>query len=298
MTTDQPGTSRAEGLDDAVEPTHVLWHGAASLRHPTPLRSSDHLGDGVGAASDVGHRHGTNQDAYRIARVPAGGRQPIVLIIADGVSSTLDSDLASDRAVATALAHVSERLAAEPAAGSEEQAQMLAAAFSLANAAVVGNVQDPAAQGSCTLIAGVATDVITVASIGDSRAYWFGDDGAALRLSIDDSVTQARIELGMTPEEAEQGVNAHAITRWLGANAEDVTPRVLGFRPGGPGWLLLCSDGLWNYAPDDDTLAHLLRTAATGSTAEQAAQRLVDWALAQGGRDNVTVALARWEPQP
>ena len=298
MTTDQPGTTRAEGLDDTVEPTHVLWHSAATQRHPTPLRSSDHLSDAVGAASDVGHRHSTNQDAYRIALVPAEGRQPVVLIIADGVSSTLDSDLASDRAVATALAHISEHLSGDPDATSEQQAEVLAAAFSLANAAVVGNVQDPAAHGSCTLIAGVATGVITVASIGDSRAYWFGDDGAVLRLSIDDSVTQARIELGMTPEEAGQGVNAHAITRWLGANAEDVTPRVLGFRPGSPGWLLLCSDGLWNYAPDDDTLARLLLTATTNATAEQAAQRLVDWALARGGRDNVTVALARWEPQP
>ncbi|HEX2857558.1 MAG TPA: PP2C family serine/threonine-protein phosphatase [Propionibacteriaceae bacterium] len=296
MTTDQPGSTRAEGLDDAFEPTHVLWPGSAGQRHPTPLRSSGHLGAAVGAASDVGHRHSTNQDAYRIALVPSEGRRPVILIIADGVSSTLDSDLASDRAVAAALDHISGFVAEHPEATSEEQAEVLAAAFALANAAVVGNVQDPAAHGSCTLIAGVATDVITVASIGDSRAYWFGDDGAVLRLSIDDSVTQARIELGMTPEEAEQGVNAHAITRWLGANAEDVTPRVLGFRPGGPGWLLLCSDGLWNYAPDARTLAQLLSTATADASAEDASQRLVDWALAQGGRDNVTVALARWEP--
>ena len=298
MTTDQPAAAGPEGSDDAVEPTHVLWHGAVAERRPTPLRSSDHLGDAVGAASDVGRRHSANQDAYRIAVIPAEGRRPVVLIIADGVSSTLDSDLASDRAVATALSDISAYLSDHPTAPSGEQADVLAQAFSRANAAVVGNVQDPAAHGSCTLIAGVATDVITVASIGDSRAYWLGDDGSLLRLSVDDSLTQARIELGMTPEEAAQGVNAHAITRWLGANAEDVTPRVLGFRPGGGGWLLLCSDGLWNYAPATETLARLVRAATAEATAEQAAQRLVDWALAQGGRDDITVALARWEPQP
>ena len=296
MTIDHPGDTPQQGFDDGVEPTHVLWHGAGVTRHETPLRSSDHLNDAVGAASDVGHRHRTNEDAYRIAVIPAEPRRPVVLLVADGVSSMLDSDLASDRAVATALTHLSGSLAERPDATSEEQATVLAEAFALANDAVVGG-HDEAAHGSCTLIVGIATDAITVANIGDSRAYWFGDDGGVLRLSIDDSVTQARIELGMTPEEAGRGVNSHAITRWLGAHAEDVTPRVLAFRPTGPGYLLLCSDGLWNYAPDPDSLAQLVRSATDDATAERAAQRLVDWALAQGGRDNVTVALARWEPQ-
>ncbi len=295
MTSDHLGDVPPQGFDDGVEPTHVLWHGAGSGRHETPLRSSDHLNDAVGAASDVGHRHRTNEDAYRIAVIPAEGRLPVVLVVADGVSSTLDSDLASDRAAATALAHLSGYLTDHPGATSEDLATVLAEAFTLANEAVVGS-DDDAARGSCTLLVGVATDVITVANIGDSRAYWIGDDDGVLRLSIDDSVTQARIELGMTPEEAGTGVNAHAITRWLGAQSEDVTPRVLAFRPTDPGWLLVCSDGLWNYAPHPDSLAQLVRSATADAPAERAAQRLVDWALAQGGRDNVTAALARWEP--
>ena len=61
------------------------------------------------------------------------------------------------------------------------------------------------------------------------------------------------------------------------------------------GWLMVCSDGLWNYCGDGDELGDLVRSTAAqvGSTATEVAAALVEWANAQGGRDNVTVALAR-----
>lgn len=282
------------GVDPGQEPTGEILDAGGETRHRTELRSSRHVTASVGGASDVGHRHEVNQDAYRVELVPAEGRTMAVLVIADGVSSAMNSDIASDQAVAAASRRLIGHLTEKPANSPEELAEVMAEAFALANMAVLGD--DDATTGSCTLIAGVTTpESIEVANVGDSRGYWVGDDGSCVRMSIDDSVAQARIDMGVPREEAETGVHSHAITRWIGPAATDVTPRVLSYTPDTSGWLLICSDGLWNYASDPAQIGALVQHATADTTAEHGAQWLVDWALGQGGRDNVTVALARWE---
>ena len=54
----------------------------------------------------------------------------------------------------------------------------------------------------------------------------------------------------MARAEAESSPQAHAITKWLGRDSEDHTPMVGQLRITEPGWLLVCSDGLWNYASE------------------------------------------------
>lgn len=268
---------------------------SGSVRAHTPLHSSVGVTPHLAAASDVGHRHILNQDAYRVRLVP--GADAAVLVIADGVSASLDSDIASQQAADTAAHHVVAYLAEHPLADSAELAPVLAEAFHEANQAVLSDSTASSPAGSSTLIVAVCgPNDVTVANIGDSRAYWVADSGTPERLSIDDSLVQEWVSLGMDPDAAPQSVNVHAITKWIGPDAPDVTPRVLGLRPTAPGWVLVCSDGLWNYAEGLPELGELARSAIHDRTAEQACLRLVDWALDRGGRDNVTVALARWEP--
>jgi serine/threonine protein phosphatase PrpC len=83
-------------------------------------------------------------------------------------------------------------------------------------------------------------------------------------------------------------------------DSPDFTPRTSSTTPTGSGWLLVCSDGLWNYcSPGPDMAALVARTAAEqGSNPLRTAAALVDWANAQGGMDNITVALARLNPPP
>jgi len=66
-----------------------------------------------------------------------------------------------------------------------------------------------------------------------------------------------------------------------------------------PGWLLVCSDGLWNYCSAASDMAQLvgqIHGSAAAAEPLALAGALVDWANAQGGQDNVTVALARIDP--
>ena len=75
-----------------------------------------------------------------------------------------------------------------------------------------------------------------------------------------------------------------------------MTPSVSTFVPRGNGWLLLCSDGLWNYASAPDEMARLFGSLIPGvSSPTGLAEALVAWANAQGGRDNITAVLARFE---
>jgi serine/threonine protein phosphatase PrpC len=66
-------------------------------------------------------------------------------------------------------------------------------------------------------------------------------------------------------------------------------------RPSGPGWILACTDGLWNYCSEASELARLMAQSAqaAGGSPSGVAARLVAWANEQGGRDNITVALIR-----
>jgi serine/threonine protein phosphatase PrpC len=304
--------------------------GTCGARAP---RRRDHFSENpapwVAAVSDRGVRHTRNEDAVALAADAApGGRA--VLVVCDGVSNSIDSDVASLAAARAArdvlgssrsrgmgtetslVAAVIARLEAATNAASDAVLQVSRTAKGLV---AVGNpaAGDLAGSGSaaagqaagnpasCTFVAAVVEqNLVVVGSVGDSRAYWLPDAGPATVLTRDDSFAQEQIAAGVPRLEAESGPQAHAITRWLGADAPDHTPTTASMTISEPGWLLLCSDGLWNYCSPAQDMAGLVQKSQSISPAVAdplaLAGALVDWANAQGGQDNITVALARMHP--
>jgi serine/threonine protein phosphatase PrpC len=253
----------------------------------------------VAGVCDRGIRHTRNEDAMALAADAEPGSRAL-LVVCDGVSSSLDSDVAS-LAAARAARDVLEAGHAQ-GIGTESSrigaiAARLKAAADAANDAVLENTSpDSPNPASCTFVATVLEDGLLVAGVvGDSRAYWFPDDAEAVALTVDDSWAAELIATGIPRAEAESGPHAHAITRWLGKDAPDHTPRTTTVQVTGPGWIVVCSDGLWNYCSEAAPLADLVRqtAAAHGGDLLATASALVDWANAQGGQDNITVALAR-----
>ena len=116
-----------------------------------------------------------------------------------------------------------------------------------------------------------------------------------MQLTVDDSVAQQQIESGVAKEVAETGEFAHAITKWLGRDAQDIVPAVAFHDITGPGWLLACSDGLWNYASEPAALAAQIAAAGPVDPGTLAL-KLVEFASSAGGHDNITAALARVGP--
>jgi serine/threonine protein phosphatase PrpC len=163
-----------------------------------------------------------------------------------------------------------------------------------ANAAIVATTDpDSPNPASATFAAAVLEGKrLHYANVGDSRAYWLPDAGDGVQLTVDDSMAQAQIASGISREVAETSPQAHAITKWLGRDADDITPRVGAIDVSSDGWVMVCSDGLWNYASEPAGLQEQVRGAGTTEPLALA-KALVAFANAQGGHDNITVALAR-----
>jgi serine/threonine protein phosphatase PrpC len=85
---------------------------------------------------------------------------------------------------------------------------------------------------------------------------------------------------------------AHTITRWLGADAPPPEARPRVFVIPGPGRLLLCSDGLWNYTEQPAQLAAKVAEQPPDVGPLALAGFLTDYAKAAGGHDNITVVVA------
>lgn len=251
----------------------------------------------VACASHIGLRHETNQDAAALG-IDGSGHH-IVLVVADGVSSTEGAEECARVASHTARDYLTATMDQGLPINDDDTVTLFERTFQKAHEAVVSG-SGPI--GACTLAAAVAThDRIVVGNIGDTRTYWFPDDGDPVRLSIDDSMAQAQMDLGLSREEAERGIGAHAITKWIGASATDVAPRVMAYQPQQSGWLLVCSDGLWNHVPDAGDFARLMADLVSKAHTDDhghaspagVADGLIAYANNCGGHDNITVALWR-----
>ncbi|NYD86004.1 protein phosphatase 2C domain-containing protein [Cellulomonas oligotrophica] len=293
---DATGTAGCTACGGAVAPDgYCLECGtrAPSARDRYEERAAPH----VAAVTDVGVRRRRNEDALALGVVD----DVSVLVVCDGVGSAPDSDRAALAAARAARDVLVTGVEAAPAPEPDPDAwsRLLVLAGEAADGAVRDAVADAATREdppSCTFVAALASPGLVVAGwLGDSRAYWLPDDGTPAQLTVDDSLAAERVAAGMSREEAESARDAHAITRWLGVDAPTTTARTVAVRPAGPGWVLACSDGLWNYASAPEVVADQLRAAVgrVGPDPAALARDLVAWANAQGGHDNVTVALAR-----
>lgn len=216
-------------------------------------------------------------------------------VVCDGVSSSRRPDEASLAAVQAAL-----RVLLPGVRAGEDLTETSKAAVAAAQQALAGldepGLGDPP---SATFVSAVmTTQKVTLCWLGDSRAYWLGSGtGAdAKRLTCDDSVAGEMVAAGLVSEDAAMALpGAHVVTGWVGANSPGDPPHVATFTPPGPGVLLLCSDGLWNYQPEADGLAGLALPGALTDPLGTAAA-LVEFALQAGGADNITVVLAPFPP--
>lgn len=265
------------------------WCTQCGERRPDPRdHAEDRPAAHLAAVSDRGRRHTSNQDAMAV-RADDDDPGHALLVVCDGVSS-------AERAAEASLAAAEAAVEVLSRAGAPATTRLVQAADAAVDAIEEVAREFPGTAPSCTFVAGVVQDgTLTVGSVGDSRAYWLPDEGEPVRLTRDDSMAEEQIRAGMSRTEAESGPLAHTITRWLGPDAPDHTPRVQTQDVSAPGWALLCTDGLWNYASEPADLAAVVAEGMrqVGSDPLDLARALVEWANEQGGADNITVALAR-----
>jgi serine/threonine protein phosphatase PrpC len=249
----------------------------------------------LAGVTDRGVRHHRNEDALALATVHGPDGLVPIAIVSDGVSSAPRPDEASLAAVQAAIG-----VLAPAAEAGEDPVAASTAAVRAASAALV-KLAGPEGAPAATYVSAVAgQDAVTICWLGDSRAYWLAaDPEACTRLTRDDSLAEELVASGVASmEDAMASPQAHVITRWLGADLPDAEPHVAEFQPTGPGVLLICSDGLWNYRPEAADLASLVPFPDVFTDALTVAAKLVAFAVDSGGMDNITVILMPFQAVP
>ena len=228
------------------------------------------------AGTDTGRQRRANEDSL-LARAP-------LFVVADGMGGAQAGEVASRIAVEAFQDGLQDASAPEAAlAELTRQANSRIHELSHSHA-------EQAGMGTTLTAVYVGERDVSIAHVGDSRAYRFRD-GELTRLTDDHSLVDELLRQGrLTPEEAVEHPQRSVITRALGPEgAVEVDTRSYSARGGDI--YLLCSDGLTTMLPED-RLAELL---AAHDTLRDRGEALIAAANEAGGRDNITVVLMRLE---
>jgi protein phosphatase len=257
--------------------------------------------------SDAGLKRPNNEDHFIVAdltrheiavennvNVPDTIHQPLgphgtLLAVADGLGGHDDGEIAShitvEAIVQTLFALQQQRLSVTE--------QLILATQEAHNAIRRYTATIPGSRSmSSTLTAvHVAHDTMTIAQVGDSRAYRFAN-GTLTQLTEDQTIIHMMLKKGiLTDEEAQQHPDRHVILQAMGqerAVSPEITQTPFRYND----CILLCSDGLSSFV-NHQCIERILNEESD----EQArCNRLLEAAYAAGGEDNVTILLARLRP--
>ncbi len=212
--------------------------------------------------------------------------QGILLLVCDGMGGAAAGELAA-RIASEVIRH--QLVTAGPAVA-EHPDQFLKSAVWGANGAVLAEAQaHPEARGmgtTCTA-AIVLPDRLFIAQVGDSRAYLLRD-GSLQLLTRDQTIARQLVESGiLQPEDVGTFVHRHVLLQAVGTRST-VEPIISEARLRRGDRILLCSDGLHGFVPDQQIASSLARPADINAVV----QGLIQAALTAGGGDNVTVVVA------
>jgi protein phosphatase len=256
--------------------------------------------------TDVGRMREHNEDAFVVADLTRGnatlqpevrthvvGDRGTLFMVADGMGGAAAGEIASAMAIEAVLREITETLASPEPPSEDGFATAVKRATAAANAEIHRYaLEHPEFRGMGTTatVAAVLADSVYLAQVGDSRAYLVRD-GVAQQITKDQSLMQKLIEAGeLTEEEAEQSERRNIILQALGPEATikvDLTHQQI--RRGD--LLVLCSDGLSGQVKGDE----IARIVTEEKDLTAACKRLIDRANENGGPDNITVIVVRFD---
>lgn len=245
----------------------------------------------VGAATSIGKVRQINEDAF-LAKAEQG-----VFVVCDGMGGAAAGEVASQLAVETIGARLNNGGLRSPAPDAEShfnaRTLQLGEAIREANRAIISRAQGNAAQaGMGTTVVGAWADagVVSLAHVGDSRAYLANAAGFE-GVTSDHSLVEAQVQAGLIDrEQSLQSEHQNVLLRALGRDENvEVDLAEITVSPGDR--LLLCTDGLTRMVSDADLAAALDRFRGEP---QQACDFLIEAANTNGGPDNITVVIVEF----
>ena len=247
----------------------------------------------VGVAQSAGLQRDKNEDAvFTLTTTLVSNDKPVnfgLYIVADGMGGHDYGELASNLAVRKLAAYVIESLFLPSISQVSDNPGM-----SIQEIMQVGimeahqAIREQATGGGTTLTAAlILGEQLTLAHVGDSRAYSIQPDGQLQLLTHDHTLVKRLEEIGqITPDEASHHPKRNLLYRALGQGEQfepDITNQqvVEGYQ------LMLCSDGLWGVI-DENEISDIIRLSREPQVA---CQSLVNTANSAGGPDNISVII-------
>jgi serine/threonine protein phosphatase PrpC len=247
------------------------------------------------SGQSVGKQRELNEDCLLALTTTLAGNSsslPFGLyIVADGMGGHQYGEVASNAAIRTVAGHIMRKFQSylfslKPAPPEESLQEIMQAAVKEAQKII----QNEAPSSGTTLTAAlVLGQQVTIAHVGDSRAYYIHPEGRTEVITRDHSLVKRLEELGhISPDEAENYPHRNVLYRALG-QGDILEPDIFTLAFPQAGYLMLCSDGLWGVVSDQD----MYRMINDAPTLQRACQNLVEAANAAGGPDNISVIIAQ-----
>ena len=242
----------------------------------------------IRAISDIGLYRECNEDSCEYG---CFGDTDGFVVVCDGMGGASGGKVASTICSSTVAEAIKKGYRARMTVKAARN--LLESAITKANYQIHENAQsDPYLHGMGTTIVAaiIIKSIAVIAHVGDSRAYVLNEQGIK-QLTKDHSLVQLMIDEGkITPEEAKTHPDRNIITRAVGVvNFVDVDFEIVDFNSGDK--LLLCTDGLCGSVEEKE-LIEIVNDDINFST-----EKLVERALENGSKDNITVALVGAEGQ-
>jgi len=290
-----PRNRRRASPDDTVRPFSSLAHiDVSGLSHPGKVRArnEDHF-----IVTRIGRYLETTLTSLPPGEVPERAEEVgYAMIVADGMGGHAGGEIASRMAVSGLVKlvlampdwifHLDQTV-------SDAATERSKSRFRHLNTLLIEQAaQDPALRGMGTTLTAARNlgRDLQIVHVGDSRAYLLRQSRLH-RLTRDHTYVQLLVDSGqLSKEEAADFGARHVLVNALGGFDEDVEVDVDRLELTSGDRLLLCSDGLTDLV-DDDAIRQVLIESRESA---EASRRLVDVALARGGRDNVTVVVAAY----
>ena len=246
-------------------------------------------------AQSIGKQREHNEDALfsltttlanNASNVPFG-----LYVVADGMGGHQHGEVASEiatRAMAECVIRnlYSPLFSVKPKPPTDSLQEILTSGVNAAHDAILESVTGGGTTLTTVLVLGKQ---MIIAHVGDSRVYVVDMHGTMRPLTRDHSLVKRLEELGqLTPEEAAIHPQRNVLYRALG-QGEPFEPEIITTPIPQPGYLLICSDGLWGVVPNEE----LGKIIISANTPHQACQEMVDAANDAGGPDNITAILVR-----
>lgn len=263
----------------------------------------------IGAASHVGKVRQNNEDQYAVIRrrrsrealmtsLPSGvlfenEEEAYILLVADGMGGAAFGEVASELALRT-IWELEASMASWPDKVDDHSANRLLEDVDDVIQLIHRRIRQRASQQpelvgmgtTLTAVISIGLDAFVV-HVGDSRAYHVYQDQIR-QVTRDHTLAQQLVDAGIDASRTQ--AFQHVLTNCLGADARQVTSEVHHLLLNRGDYLVLCTDGLSDLVSAEEIHSAI---AATDDS-QQACDRLVDLALELGGKDNITLVIARF----